>query len=70
MVMVTSAANTRWPGDILVEDFETLGLPIPSVIRTEKIATLEVDGANFVGRLPDVLWRQVRDAIQRNLAYQ
>jgi mRNA interferase MazF len=49
-VMITSAANRRWPGDIEIEDHGALGLPIPSVFRTEKIATMERDGAEKIGR--------------------
>jgi mRNA interferase MazF len=49
-VMITSASNRGWPGDLAVDDHLALGLPIPSVIRTEKVATLEGDGAKAIGR--------------------
>jgi len=39
--MITSAANRRWPGDIDVDDLERAGLPVPSLIRPAKIATVE-----------------------------
>ncbi len=68
MVMITNAANAHWPGDIAIDDFKAAGLPIPSVIRTEKVATLEVASANYVGRLPNALWLQVCNAIQSHIA--
>ena len=37
-VMITSAANRTWPGDVAIADHRALGLPIPSVVRTAKIA--------------------------------
>src|SRR6266567_23985 len=41
LVMVTSAANRGWPGDVLISDLAFAGLPIPSIIRPAKIATIE-----------------------------
>lgn len=70
MAMITSAANAPWPGDIVIDDYKAMGLPIPSVIRTEKISTLEIGNANFVGHLPESLWAQVRGVIQRHLVAQ
>ena len=41
VVMITSAANRLWPGDVsLVDMFAQCGLPAPSVIRPAKIATI------------------------------
>jgi hypothetical protein len=33
-MMITSAENRGWPGDILVTDIRQAGLPAPSVVRT------------------------------------
>ncbi|MEZ5863589.1 MAG: type II toxin-antitoxin system PemK/MazF family toxin [Geminicoccaceae bacterium] len=33
VMMITSATNRQWPGDIPVADIEAAGLPYPSVIR-------------------------------------
>jgi len=41
VVMITSAANPRWDGDISIANTGKAGLPAPSVIRTAKIATIE-----------------------------
>src|SRR3954452_23998438 len=40
LVMVTSAANRGWPGDVPVSDLAGAGLPIASIIRPAKIATI------------------------------
>ena len=63
VLMITSAANASWASDIIIENHEAAGLPVPSVIRVEKIATLDMASAHLVGRLPEKEWSQVRDAI-------
>ena len=53
-VMITSAANRGWPGDVSLEhDHQEYGLTAPSVIRTEKIAVLEAGVASLLGRVND-----------------
>lgn len=64
VVMITSAANRGWPGDVAVTDLEAAGLPAPSVIRTAKIATIEARDAERLGTLTD----DVRVAVRRHLA--
>lgn len=60
-VMVTSAVNRGWPDDISLEErFEECGLHVPCVIRTAKIASLEVARAERIGRLPEDLVAAVR----------
>lgn len=39
--MITSADNVSWPCDVAIDDLEQAGLPVPSVIRTAKIACVE-----------------------------
>jgi mRNA interferase MazF len=41
LLMVTSAGNAPWPGDVAVADLTSAGLPAPSVVRTAKIATVD-----------------------------
>ena len=41
LIMITSAVNTRWAGDVEIDDLIRTGLPAPSLIRTAKIATVE-----------------------------
>jgi mRNA interferase MazF len=49
LAMITSAANRGWPGDVPVSDLEAAGLPIPSIIRVAKIATIEARDAEKLG---------------------
>lgn len=39
--MITSAENKPWQDDIVIEDHVGVGLPVPSVIRPVKVATVE-----------------------------
>ena len=52
VLMVTSAANRGWPGDVPVSAHAEAGLPVASVVRTEKIATIDRRVVQRVGRLP------------------
>lgn len=49
--MITNAARDRWPGDVLIADREAAGLPVESIVRTAKIATLEAGSATKIGQL-------------------
>ena len=51
VVMITSAENRGWPGDVLVDDLGMAGLPVASVVRTAKIATIEARDAQRLGRI-------------------
>ena len=64
--MITNARRKAWPGDILIEDHEAAGLPVPSVVRTAKVATLEAASASRIGRLSEPQIVAVRKQI---LAY-
>ena len=54
--MITSAENQPWHGDVPIFDLATAGLPAPSVIRTAKIATIEIGSLEMRG------WLSVADA--------
>lgn len=51
VVMITSAENRGWPGDVAVNDLVMAGLPVASVVRTAKIATIEARDAHRLGRI-------------------
>lgn len=51
VLMITSAENAAWPGDVEIEDLAAAGLPKPSVIRPAKIATVEIARCDLLGRL-------------------
>ena len=53
VVMITSAMHQAWPGDVAVAAGERSGLPVPSIIRSAKIATIEAKDADVVGRVDD-----------------
>jgi len=63
VLMVTSSENRGWPGDVGISDLGTAGLRAASVIRTAKIATIEVKEAERIG----VLSVGDRAAIRGNL---
>jgi len=52
VLMVTSAANRGWPGDVVVSKLAEAGLPAASVVRSAKIATIEASDAEKIGSLP------------------
>ncbi|HEY5798349.1 MAG TPA: type II toxin-antitoxin system PemK/MazF family toxin [Bosea sp. (in: a-proteobacteria)] len=52
VVMITSAENRAWANDIpLDESYGQAGLPVPSVIRPCKLATIEARHAEPLGRI-------------------
>jgi mRNA interferase MazF len=59
VMMITSAENRGWPGDVPVRNLALAGLPVPSVIRTAKIATIEAADATKLGRVSPAVFRQV-----------
>src|SRR4051812_3363304 len=51
LAMITSAANRGWPGDVVISDLAAAGLPVASIVRPAKIATIEVRDAERLGVL-------------------
>jgi mRNA interferase MazF len=71
VVMITSAANRPWPGDVpLLEAHRECGLPVPSRIRTTKIATIEAGAAGRLGHLPPALLDRVRGVLAEHLGME
>jgi mRNA interferase MazF len=52
VLTITAAENRSWEGDVPIPDHRAVGLPIASIVRTAKIATVEASRARFRGRLP------------------
>lgn len=69
VVMITSAENRAWPGDVPVNNLATAGLPVPSVIRTAKIATIEASDAAKLGKVPPALFKQVARRLGQVLGF-
>lgn len=68
VLMITSAANRGWRGDVpVVREHEAAGLPVPSIVRTAKVATIERRRADRIGRLPDTLWQEVARNLDAHL---
>ena len=68
VVMITSAENRRWPDDIpLTDTYAEVGLPAPSLIRPAKIATIEAEHAERLGKLDAGLLAEVSGILRRQL---
>lgn len=67
VVMITSAENKGWSGDVPIADLAMAGLPVPSAIRTAKIATIEAADAARLGMLPAAPFRRVAEQLTRTL---
>jgi mRNA interferase MazF len=63
VAMITAAENRRWPGDVVIEDHVAAGLPIPSIVRTSKVATVEVRRAEYRGAMSSADFAAVEAAI-------
>lgn len=67
VVMITSAENRKWPGDLVIQELKDTGLPIISLIRTSKIATIETRDAEIIGEIPKDLLTHTTQEISKNL---
>jgi len=68
VMMITSAENRGWAGDVQVSDLAAAGLPVASIVRTAKVATIEAREAERIGSLPAADRIQVRARILATLA--
>jgi mRNA interferase MazF len=68
VMMITSAENRPWPGDIgLGRSYEDAGLPAPSVIRPCKLATIEARHAEPLGRIKPAMMAKAASALKEYL---
>ena len=68
VLMITSAENQPWPGDVaLAKRHMQAGLPAPSLVRTAKIATIEARHADPIGRLGKRIMAEVDAAVRRHV---
>jgi len=70
VLMITSAENRGWPGDVPVTNLADAGLPVASVVRTAKIATIEADDAVKLGKLAASNLRQACKHLERELGIE
>jgi mRNA interferase MazF len=67
VLMITSAKNKPWAGDVEVTHLEEAGLPAPSVVRCARIAAVETSAATRIGKLGLAQFRLVSNMMQRVL---
>lgn len=67
VLMITSAQNRGWPGDVVLDDLSGTGLPAPSVIRTAKITTIETRDATRLGCIGDAVRAEVLGRLRDHL---
>ena len=64
VVMITSAENRAWPGDVAIPSYARVGLPAASVVRPLKIATIETRHAERLGQIAKPTLKSVMRQIQ------
>ncbi|MBV9755554.1 MAG: type II toxin-antitoxin system PemK/MazF family toxin [Alphaproteobacteria bacterium] len=67
VLMITSAENRGWAGDVAISDLQAAGLPAASVVRPAKIATIDAAEVAPPGLLPDADRAAVRAQLRRVL---
>ena len=67
VLMITSAKNRSWPGDVEITDLEKAGLPAASVVRCAKIATIESSAATRIGELKSPQYEDIRTILRKSL---
>lgn len=67
VVMITSAANRGWPDDVSIANLKMAGLPVPSLIRAAKIATIDASDASKLGRVSAAQLRLVTSTLVHGL---
>lgn len=70
VVMITSAENRGWSGDVSITDLALAGLPAPSLIRAAKIATIDATDATKLGKVSAASLRKVLAAIGQELGFR
>ncbi len=64
VMMITTAIRRPWPGDILIADLASAGLPRPCLIRSAKVAVVENVAIERWGRLAEVDAARLRLSLQ------
>lgn len=71
VVMITSAGNRGWQGDVPIEkDHAAAGLPVPSLVRTAKIATIDTALAERIGTISGKALSAVRGELAKTLGLE
>jgi PemK-like, MazF-like toxin of type II toxin-antitoxin system len=68
LAMITSAKHPGWPGDVVISDLVGAGLPVPSIVRSAKITTIDARDAGRLGTLPPADRKAVRTYLRQRLS--
>jgi mRNA interferase MazF len=68
VLMITSAENRGWSRDVEISDLTGTGLPVRSIVRTAKIATIDASDAEKLGRLPRADCRKISENLMEQLS--
>jgi mRNA interferase MazF len=68
VLMITSAVNRGWPGDVAIPEDPSNGLPAPSLVRCAKIVTIDMKEATRIGRLQKTALEEVERRLKVQLA--
>lgn len=69
LAMITSAVHAPVEGDVEISDAATAGLPVASIVRPSKLATVEQSAfRKRIGTLPAADRRRVLNALHRFMA--
>jgi len=67
LLMITSAENRGWDGDVEIANLAAAGLPAPSVVRTAKVATIDARDAEPLGKVAVRVLTEVKRHLGRTL---
>lgn len=67
VLMITSAENPPWEDDVALGDHRAAGLPIPSIVRPTKVATVEASRARFRGKVPPAIAARVAALVKSTI---
>lgn len=71
VAMITNAAHRPWLGDVVISDLDGAGLPVASVVRPAKIATIDQQALiRRIGALPRADRARVAASIRKFLAFR
>jgi mRNA interferase MazF len=70
VVMITSAENRPWRGDLPLAGSQAAGLTASSVIRPCKIATIEAGDVERLGRIEPGLLAETATALREILGFE
>jgi len=68
VLMITSAENRGWIGDVEISDLAATGLPAASIVRTAKVATIDAADAEKLGRLAKHDCRKIAAELRERLS--